>query len=382
MTPMHISILFTMLNHMVFSGMRLAVALDAIHMETSPALVGTITALFAFLPMLGSVLMGRHIDRNGSRGITLVCTGLLAAVALLAAFLPNLAVLAVAALTTGGAYISLHIVNQQSVGRYSKPGNRPASFALSATAFAASSAISPLATGFAIDHMGYRWTYLMLATLPLISMLFIFSGRLKELTPRVQQSRGSETGGVLDLLRDSKLRRIYMINVLFATSWDIFLFMMPLYGASLNISASQIGMIIATFSSATFAVRLFAGPFSRIMTPWQLLLASMTLNGIASLAFGLVSLVPLLLMFAFTMGLGHGLANPMMSTLLYEASPPNRIAEVTGLRTSVSMSLQFVLPMAAGSVGALIGIAPLFWLVASMQLAGSFSARQNWRIPR
>ena len=52
MTPMHISILFTMLNHMVFSGMRLAVALDAIHMETSPALVGTITALFAFLPML------------------------------------------------------------------------------------------------------------------------------------------------------------------------------------------------------------------------------------------------------------------------------------------------------------------------------------------
>ena len=379
---MHISIVFTMLNHMTFSGMRLAVALDAIRMETSPALVGTITALFAFLPMLGSVLMGRYIDRRGSAGITLICTSLLAGVAMLAAFLPHLAVLALAGLVTGGAYISMHIVNQQSVGRYSKPGNRPASFALSATAFAASSAIAPLATGFAIDHTGYRWTYIMLAALPLISMLFIFSGRLKVLAPRVQQSRAAETGSVLDLLRNDKLRRIYMINVLFATSWDVFLFMSPLYGASLNISASQIGMIIATFSSATFAVRLFAGPLSRVLTPWQLLLVSMTLNGVASLAFGLVALVPLMMMFAFTMGLGHGLANPMMSTLLYEASPPNRIAEVTGLRTSVSMGLQFALPMAAGSLGALIGIAPLFWLVASMQLAGSYSARKNWQLAR
>ena len=314
MTQLQASIVFNALSHMVFAGTRLAVALDAIRLGASPAIVGTITAMFALLPALGSVAMGRFIDRNGSRLPLMICPLLLAAGPLLLVCWPNLATLGIASLLTGGCFLTLHIINQQVVGRLSEPQDRAANFAIAATWIAASSASSPAVAGFLIDHAGFQWTFAWLGTLPILSLLY-FRRRLPRLPGRTQSSKSTAPGSVIDLVREPRLRRIYLINVMFATCWDIFLFMTPLYGATLNLSASQIGIIIACFSSATFVVRLFTRLVSRRFTAWQVLLMSLTVSGTANLAFGLSGFVPLLLIFAFTMGLGHGLANPMMNTL-------------------------------------------------------------------
>lgn len=364
--------------HVVFAGMRLAVALDAIHMGASSAVVGLITALFAWLPTIGSVSMGRYIDRKGSRLPLLVCPILLIVCPLLAALLPGLASLAVASLAIGGAYLTLHIINQQVIGRLSQPQDRPANFAIAATWIAASSAVSPMLTGIFIDHIGFRWTFVILSLVPVLGIAFLYK-RVPALEPRPVPAKGSAPGRVIDLLREPRLRRIYIINVMFATAWDVFLFMTPIYGAELKLSASQIGVIIACFSGATFFVRLLTRAVSRRLTPWQVLLISLTVSGSANLAFGLSTAVTLLMFFAFTMGLGHGLASPMMNTLFYEAAPQSRMAEVLGLRTSVSMSLQFAMPIAAGALGNLIGIAPLYWLVSALQLGSAYATRANWK---
>jgi predicted MFS family arabinose efflux permease len=378
MSQLLASIVFNAFNHMVFSGMRLAVALDAIHMGASAALVGLITALFALLPAVGSIYMGRYIDRHGSRMPMMICPVLLAASPLLLALYPNFYTLAIAGLLTGGSFLTLHIVNQQVVGRLSTPQDRSTNFAIQATWIAASQATSPALTGFLIDHVGFRWAFAFLAAIPVLSLLY-FRRKVPILEGKPASAKATASGSVVDLLRTPKLRRVYLVSVMFATSWDVFLFMTPVYGASLGLSASQIGIIIACFSSATFVVRLLARPVSRRFTAWQVLLVSLLVNGVASLAFGLSGLMSLLLFSAFVMGLGHGLANPMMNTLLYEASPPNRIAEVLGLRTSASMALQVSMPILAGALGSLIGVAPLFWLVAAMQVSGAYSARGNWR---
>lgn len=381
MTPLLASIVFNAFCHMVFSGMRLAVALDAIALGASAAVVGAITALFALLPAMGSIAMGRFIDRRGSRRLLMICPPLLAGSPLLLAFWPSLFTLSLAALLTGGAFLSLHLLNQQVVGKLSTPQDRPSNFAIQATWIAASQATSPAMTGFLIDHVGFRWAFGCLSAISILSFLF-FIRKLPILEGRPPAAKATAERSVLDLVRDDKLRRIYLVSVMFATSWDIFLFMMPLYGASLSLSASQIGIIIACFSGATFAVRLFTKAVSRRFTAWQALLMSLVLNGLASLALGLSGAMALLMFFAFAMGLGHGLANPMLNTLLYEASPPTRVAEVLGLRTSVSMGLQVSMPVLAGALGSLIGVAPLFWLVAAMQLGGAHAARGNWHIGR
>ena len=378
MKPLHASIVFVSLNHAIFSGMRLAVALAAINLQASPLVVGMVTATFAILPMLGSIHLGRYVDRHGGRSLNLICVILLACAALLASFVPHVAVLAVAGLITGGAFMTTHLMNQQMVGQQSKPEERTTNFALAATGTAASATLSPMLTGFAIDYAGFNWAFFLLALLPILSMQFVLFRRLPELKPRLAPARAAAQGKITDLLRAPKMRHIYLINVVFAASWDIFLFMTPLYGASLQISASQIGLIISCFSCATFAVRLFAAPISRRFSSWQIMLICMAINGASSLMFGLVGIVPLMMVFAFTMGLGQGLASPTTNTLLYEAAPPGRTSEVMGLRASAGMSLQFVLPMMAGALGSLVGIAPLFWFIAALQIGSAYASRANW----
>src|SRR5438552_12343286 len=47
--------------------MRVSVSLYAIHLHATPFTVGVLMALYALLPMLSAVSMGRLIDRIGTR---------------------------------------------------------------------------------------------------------------------------------------------------------------------------------------------------------------------------------------------------------------------------------------------------------------------------
>ena len=129
---------------------------------------------------------------------------------------------------------------------------------------------------------------------------------------------------------------------------------------------------------AVFVVRVLTVPMSRLFTPWQIMLLSLGLSAVAILGYGLVSTVIPLVLLAFVLGFGQGLGTPMAQTALFECSPPDRYSEALGLRVSVGMACQFILPMLAGSVASLIGIAPIFWLVGVVLLIGAYAERRRW----
>ncbi len=43
---------------------------------------------------------------------------------------------------------------------------------------------------------------------------------------------------------------------------------------------------------------------------------------------------------------------------------------------------QIGLPLLTGTLGTLIGVAPVFWLVSATLMAGSYGVREKWRAPR
>ena len=67
MRTLYLLIFITLLNHSVFAGTRVAASLYAIHLGATPFTVGALMALYAVLPMLFAVSMGRWIDRIGAR---------------------------------------------------------------------------------------------------------------------------------------------------------------------------------------------------------------------------------------------------------------------------------------------------------------------------
>ncbi len=223
--------------------------------------------------------------------------------------------------------------------------------------------------------------FALLAMLPLAPFMVIWLNKLAFPNARKHHSKkagGQTGGGVLQLLRGKNLRRIYGVSVLSASIWNIFLFLMPIYGAQIGLSASTIGMIIGSFSFGTIVVRVLVPLLTRRFTPWQLLIMALVFASTSFLGFPAVTGAPMLMLFSFWLGMGLGLSGPLSLSLLHDASPPDRIGEVVGLRVMLMNGSQTAVPLFAGAIGAALGVAPVFWVLAATLLGGSYAVRHQW----
>jgi len=380
--PLFLLILLTAINHLTFVGVRLTVTLYAVRLEASPAVIGVLMALFAVIGAITSVGVGRWIDRIGPRKPMLLATAMMVAGAGLAFVWRDLAALFIVGTVVGTFYNVFFIAQQRLVGEYGRPEDRVANFSRVGLGFSAASFVGPLITGFAIDALGHSVAFALLALLPLVPFVVIWLNKLAFPDARKSHSKeagGQKGGGVLQLLRGRNLRRIYGVSVLSASIWNIFLFLMPIYGAQIGLSAATIGAIIGSFSFGTIVVRVLVPLLTRRFTPWQLLIMALVFASASFLGFPAVTGAPMLILFSFSLGMGLGLSGPLSLSLLHDASPPDRIGEAVGLRVMLMNASQTAVPLFAGAIGAALGVGPVFWVLAAALLAGSYSVRRQWR---
>ncbi len=382
MKPLHLQILLSTFNHLAFTGSRLTVMLYAASIGTSPAIIGILAGLFGALSAFTAVGFGRWVDRVGPRRPMMLASLMVFAGGLAAALWPGLPALFIVCPLMGTFNGMFQIAAQQTVGRYGGPDDRPANFALQSLGISASTFSGPLIAGLAIDHLGHSMAFLLLALAGLIPLPVIGLRMLQfpALSPR--KAKESLQAGVRTLLRDPKLRRIYIVATLNNSVWAVVSFLIPLYGAQIGMSATRIGSLMACFATATVLVRIALQVLVRRFSAWQLVIVSQSLVGVAFFGIPTTAHFVLLLPLLFIMGAGLGLSGPMSTALLYDASPPERVGEVVGLRITMANVAQTFVPLASGAVGAAFGVAPVFWAVAVALFADAYSNRAEMGLRR
>jgi len=356
----------------------MATTLFALHLGASEFTTGVLMALFALLPMFLSVASGRLIDRVGPHRPILISLGALAVAVAIPFFFPYLAALYVSSTLLGVSFLFTHIGMNSVFGAYGTPEQRAMNFSWLALGFSASATLGPLVAGFAIDWVGHARAFLLLAAFPAVA--FALLALQKRPLPRPERgARGAS--GVLDLLNMPSLRATFIVSGLLAMGWDIFSFLVPLYGARLGLTAASIGVIMATFSVATFVVRLAMPLFARRVRHWVLIAAALALSGAGYMLFPFVSSVALMMAISFVLGLGLGCAQPVIMAVLYDASPPGRQGEAVGVRTLMLNASHTVIPLASGAISAAVGMGPAFWAIAMLLFAGAWYARGRMQVP-
>jgi len=136
---------------------------------------------------------------------------------------------------------------------------------------------------------------------------------------------------------------------------------------------------MGAFGAATFVVRLAMPALSRRLKEWQVITVAFCVSGTAYLLFPFVTSVALLMSIAFLLGLGLGCSQPMVMSLLYEASPAGRQGEVVGVRTTVLNVSSTALPLVFGAVGSALGMGPVFWGIATSLLTGGYASGRKAR---
>src|SRR2546428_13231465 len=105
--------------------MRVSVSLYAIHLHATPFTVGVLMALYALLPMLSAISMGRLIDRIGARVPMLVGSVAIALGALVPYLWPTLTALHLTSVLIGSGLMMYPVAAQNLIGYIAPPEDRP-----------------------------------------------------------------------------------------------------------------------------------------------------------------------------------------------------------------------------------------------------------------
>ena len=362
------------LAHLAFVGSRMTTSLFALSLGGSALTVGLLMSLFAALPMLLSIATGRLIDRIGPRRPLAWAFVALACSDALPFMFPYLEVLYVSSSLCGTAFMLVHIGMNSVIGAHD-PARRPLNFSWLALGFSISGSLGPIIAGFAIDTVGYARAFGTLALFPVVSLMLLWLRN--QPLPRPERIAAPAGHGVFDLFRIPALRNTFIVSGVLAMGWDLYSFLIPLYGARLEFPAATIGTIMATFALATFVVRLAMPMLVRRLRPWQVIVTAMSVAGSSYVLFPFVSSVPLLMALSFALGVGLGCAQPVIMALLYEASPAGRQGEAVGVRTTMLNASHTIIPLASGAVSAAAGMLPAFWFLAFCLLGGAWFARRR-----
>jgi predicted MFS family arabinose efflux permease len=378
MKPLSISTvaLAAVTGHMALSASRVAAALLALHLGHSPATVGLILALYSIVPTLCAVAAGRWIDRVGTKrpaltGYVLCVIGVAAPV-----LYTEVAALWITALCVGGGWTCAQTAQQNATGRLSGPEHRTRDFTTVSLAVSISSFAGPTLAGFAVDAIGYRAAFALILAFPLTAALAIATrAGLPPSARKIDSHNNAQRGSLLELARLPGLRDTFFITVIMSIAWDAHTFLVPVYGSLNGISASQIGLIMGAFGAATFVIRGFLPRIMRAVSLGGITCAAFALVAIAYLGYPLTQNLALLIALSVLIGFGLGSSQPVVLTMVHDASPPDRLGEAVGLRIAVSNSVGTVLPLMLGAFATTLGLSPIFWTIAALCAAAAWLRR-------
>ncbi|MED4223927.1 MFS transporter [Neobacillus cucumis] len=256
---------------------------------------------------------------------------------------------------------------QNLIGALSTEETRSKYFATYTLGVSISNFLGPLIPGFSIDHIHYSLTYMVLACISIVPGLFFISNTIH--LPKTIQGEGNQKNSFVELLLKRSLRKTFITSGIILTGVGLYEFYFPIYGKTLGLSASTIGIIVSCNAIAYI--------LSRLLMQWMLskfkeetvLGGCLTISAVAFFLILLFDKVYFLMIISFIMGLGMGCCLVMA----YNRSPKGRTGEVLGIRLTLNKTVQFLVLILFGSVGSLLGFFPVFWSNAILLLFSGYS---------
>jgi len=361
-----------LLNWMCFMSSRILMSLYAMELGASAAAIGALIALYGRGPLLLSVQAGKVADRIGSFHPIVLGSAGLAAGLVIPYLLPGLAVLYAAALIIGVALVFLNIALQHLIASLGDAEARTRNVSLQSLAISLGATIGPLLVGLSIDHQGHVSTFLYLAlTVAASSIAWLVCRRLIP-QPRATPKAGADSG-VLGMLKQPRLRIVIVTSALVVAGVDLYTFYMPIYGHSIGLSATMIGVVLGAHAAATFVVRIALPLLVRRWGEERVMTGSLLIAGATFPLFPFVEQVAFLLALSFLFGLGLGVGQPLSLIMTYNRAPAGRTGEALGLRFTLVNLTHMVVPLAFGTLGSALGLVTVFLGNAALMLGGSYA---------
>lgn len=343
----------------------MAAPLYSLEHGSSPAAVGTLLAMLSASSLVLAVPSGRLCDRHGLRLPLGLAVAASTGSSALAAAWPCFATLCVAALSTGAACGLASIALQRAIGKCTtNPQLMRQAFSWLALGPALANALGPLVAGFCIEFMGWREAFLVLAVLPLGAWIFVKA--LNYNPAGTRSGLGQSQGAAWRLLLDPSFKRLMVVNWVLQACWDTHAMAVPMLAHKYGFNASQTSYILASFAAAATAVRALLPLATSFLSEWVVFTGVMVCTTVCFAVLPFLQSVSALVAVSAVLGFILGGVQPMAMSTLRQVAPADRYGEALGLRLVLLNATSTALPVAAGLLGASVGISVLFWAMGAL----------------
>ena len=370
--PLYLTYALSLFCYSSVNAARVLLSLYALNLGSEPSAVGLRFATYFAFPLVLSWPVGRVSDRVGSRWLLLFGALSGAGAMLVPYFVRSLPALYFAGMMTGLSFAFSNVLLQNLVGILSKPHERARNFSNFSLVGSTTSLIGPLVAGFGIDHAGHAVTCLYVASLSsAAAALLLLWGKV---LPGPRRDAGPAES-LRNTLANPAILRILATSSVVQVGYDLYQFYLPVYGHGIGLSASVIGMVLATFSAAVFAVRIVMPRLIARLGDETLLAYALYLTGMSFVLIPFFSSAIALAMISFMFGLGMGCGQPITTMLLFSRSPQGRSGETLGVRQTANNILRVISPPLFGLIASAFGLFPVFGISALLMAAGGAIAR-------
>ncbi len=340
-------------------AVRPSVSYAALDAGVAPALLGLLSASYAFAPLLLALPAGQLVDRFGERPVLLTGGAMLtvSCVVLLIAP-PRVGWLAASLVLAGVGHLLCMTGEQTAVAKMSTDAS-DSRFGTYTFASSLGQAVGPLLLSFGVGA-GVLISALVLSGIAIATSCAIGSRPVRANVP-IGDS-------VLPLLRDRGIRQAVLVSGIVMAAVDITLVYLPALGQEAGFTAAFVGWALAVRAVASMVVRLISGLAVRVLGRRTVLLTGMIFSAAAFVAVATWHEHAVWLVAAAVLGAGLGLSQPITMSAVADNAPVERRGTAMTWRLLGNRLSVVLVPGSIGAVAASAGSAGV--LVATAALLG------------
>ncbi|WP_231750683.1 MFS transporter [Mycobacterium sp. NAZ190054] len=358
---------------------RPALTYRALELGADDVYVGLLVAIYAFLPALLAVPIGRYTDRHRPGPVFIAGTGLLGIGSAGLAVAPSLATVAAATVVLGLGAMTIMVGAQSIVALMSTEDTLDRDFGLTTAAAAIGQMIGPLGTGWILTGergpTGTLTAFACGAVLCVLASAFTFGfPDHRRPAPDAPPPQWRET---MSILRIPGVPGAMTASMVLLATVDLLVAYLPVIGERAGIGAGVVGILLSLRAAASVGSRVLLGRLARRFSRRRLITASTLVTAVLVPAIAFVSnpwaLGGLLVVLGFFLGLGQ----PLTMTLITTAVPATSRGAALAIRMLGNKAGQVGVPAFIAATTAVVGIGGGFALLGAIVAAATYAASRR-----
>ena len=351
--------------------MRPMITYRAIENGASSFEIGLIASIYALLPLIVAVPMGRWVGRLGE--IPLLVAGSVSFIALgiTFAFLNDVVAIAVATAVAGVAHLANVAASQAMVASRSPVHLQDHNFGYFSFSTSLGHTVGPVVGGFIAGSSGVlpessTSAFVFASIVAALSLLpFLFFKGLKQAKSKEER----EAAGAIkarDVMSRPGIKPAIWTSLAVASTNDVLVVILPLVGTEFGISPVVIGIILSLRSGSAMISRFFLGRSTARFGSARVMNYSIFISAI--LLFASVYATSALTLGASMAVIGFllGMGQPLTMSIVSKKTPMEERAMAISIRLFGNRLGQFVVPFGAGALAAPFGGGAVFIGLASL----------------